>query len=229
MYVKLNDDCICHILTFLDLLDIVNCSLINKQFNIVSKNDLIWEQLFENAFYRTIKYPTNNFYKNYLKQIKIDKYIVEREIIDIDARDVNCKGRGITYLPKKIGKLTYLEKLYLQKNNIHTIPIVICKLSNLRTLNLSHNWLKIIPQEIGQLILLYEFNVSYNRIEIIPNSIGKLKHLRKLSIEANPIKSLPLEISNLKKLEKFKVSSRLTDCIHKTMWDSNILEIMFYE
>ncbi len=217
MFAKLDNDCICHILTFLEVFGVVNCSLVNKQFNFASKNDLIWGKLFENVFHRTIMYPSNNFYKNYLKQIKIDKYIVKREILAIDTREVDIKDRGITYLPKQIGKLTYLRTLYSDRNNIHSIPITLCKLSNLYILTLSHNCLKIIPKEIGQLISLYEFDVSYNQIEIIPIEIGKLKNLINLSLEANPIKSLPLEISNLKKLAKLKLSSKLRNCIPETM------------
>ena len=41
----MNDDCLINVLSFLDINSIKNCFLINKHFNILAKNDLIWKIL----------------------------------------------------------------------------------------------------------------------------------------------------------------------------------------
>ena len=46
----MNDDCYYNIISFLDIKDIINISLVNKQFYKISKNELIWKSFYNNKF-----------------------------------------------------------------------------------------------------------------------------------------------------------------------------------
>ena len=46
----MDSDCLLCIVNFLQLHDILNCFLIDKQFSLVVSNEIIWKSLFDNKF-----------------------------------------------------------------------------------------------------------------------------------------------------------------------------------
>ena len=73
----MNSDCYCNIISFLDIKDNRNISLVNKLFYKISKNDLIWASLFKNNFHNIN--CTKLFYDNYIKCHKLNKFLVNHE------------------------------------------------------------------------------------------------------------------------------------------------------
>ncbi len=219
MYVELDDDCIYNILTYLEAFDIIKCSLINKQFNFVSKNEILWKKLYEDDFSHVKR--DSDYYKNYRKQIKLDIGIIDREIENYweqiklyatvkkfgkyDDSYFSLFNKRITYISPQFKKLPNLRTLCFNGNNIKTIPISLCELSNLRILNLSNNELKFIPSEIEKLTQLEKLCIDYNKLKTIPAEIGNLKNLCELSINNNPLENLPIELNNLKKFKKITI------------------------
>ena len=47
----MNNDCVFCIFTMLGVVDIVNCLYVCKRFYAISKNNLLWKQLFKIKFY----------------------------------------------------------------------------------------------------------------------------------------------------------------------------------
>lgn len=81
----------------------------------------------------------------------------------------------------------FLTRLYLNGNNLTSVPPSIKKLTNLRVLDLSHNRLTELPSELGmcyQLKYLYFFD---NMITTLPWEFGNLFNLQFLGCEGNPL------------------------------------------
>ncbi len=93
-------------------------------------------------------------------------------------------------IPKEMGKLTNLQRLYLDNNQLTgEIPKEMGKLMNLQRLSLDNNQLTgEIPKEIGKLINLRWLNLSYNQLTgEIPKDIGKLTNLHTFRYEGNDV------------------------------------------
>lgn len=71
---------------------------------------------------------------------------------------------------------------------------------DVRALYLNGNELKTLPKEIGELQNLDGLKLRYNKFKTLPKEIGNLQNLGLLDLEKNKFKTLPKEIWNSKKL-----------------------------
>jgi len=107
---------------------------------------------------------------------------------------------SIYSLESDIGQLVNLEKLYLNYNNLTTLPGSIGNLEKLKLLDIPSNQLTFLPITIGSMINLETLNLSGNKLTTLPNSIGDLEKLKILNLENNEIVLLPDNITNLENL-----------------------------
>ncbi len=91
------------------------------------------------------------------------------------ATILNLSSKSLTSVPKEIGILTKLEKLYLNNNNLTSLP-----------------------EEIGNLINLMELHLDNNLLSSLPKELGKLTNLRFLCLANNKLKSIPRELLIIK-------------------------------
>ena len=70
----MNDDCIFCIFCELEIRNIVNCSLVCKQFNRVAKSEMIWLRLFKIKF---IECVNKNFYDEYKRFSILDNFLLK--------------------------------------------------------------------------------------------------------------------------------------------------------
>ena len=110
-------------------------------------------------------------------------------------------------LSSSIGKLTYLNRLFLGNNHIHgTIPKELALLSNMTKLGLSNNHLTgTISSSFAQMINLETLYLHYNDLTgSIPSSLYQMSKLRYLKLSFNsltgPIPSSFGQMTNLKAL-----------------------------
>src|ERR1700682_1882141 len=94
-------DSILYTFTFLDIDSIINCSLVCKSFNIISKNELIWKRLFNKKYSCIIKH--NKFLINYKNIYEFDKFLMK-------------------YVGKDISQAINLRSLNLCNNQLQSIP-----------------------------------------------------------------------------------------------------------
>jgi Leucine-rich repeat (LRR) protein len=215
-YVRVRMDCdtIFCILSWLKLRDILNSGLINKQFNTISKNELLWKRLCDNEYPDAI---SNNYHMNYEKYHSFNTFLIKHDRfrtlkqcspksnfvkISINFGNLSLHNSRLHGIPAEIGLLTNLCSLDISNNDLQSIPKEIGFLTNLMHLNIHMNKLKSLPNEIGSLIELEELQLHDNHLRTIPKEISLLTKLKRLDLEQNPLKSIPNEISLLTNLSQ---------------------------
>ena len=118
-----------------------------------------------------------------------------------NIEELNVNFNNLTSLPESIGSLSILTRLSVNFNNFTSLPESIGNLSNLEELNVNFNDLTSLTESIGKLSNLEELDVSSNNITSLPESIGNLSNLTKLIIYNNNLTSLPDSIEQIKNNE----------------------------
>ena len=146
----MNNDCIYHIFTKLDVNDIINCSLVSKRFYKISNIEILWYLLIKKKFYNVKCTIINEkkFYDNFKKYSILNNFLLKngQGNVNIITRDLIIVFKQLQTIPKELGQLASLQILYLHGNKLQSIP-----------------------KELGQLAMLHKF--------ILDN---KLKNLIKL-------------------------------------------------
>ncbi|XP_060791597.1 volume-regulated anion channel subunit LRRC8A-like [Neoarius graeffei] len=117
----------------------------------------------------------------------------------------------IAYIPIQIGKLTNLERLYLNCNKIDKLPSQLFFCRKLRFLDLSHNNLSSIHPDIGLLQNLRYFAVTANKIEILPPALFQCKKLRTLNLGKNCLTALSSRFGELTFLTQLELHGNLLE------------------
>ncbi|XP_042616611.1 malignant fibrous histiocytoma-amplified sequence 1-like [Cyprinus carpio] len=105
--------------------------------------------------------------------------------------ELNLSRNELSDFPVDITGLYQLEKLYINQNNIKTIPEnVFPSLEKLRFLKLSTNRLEKLPQDINRCLHLNYLNLSNNCLRNLDSLVG-LSHLKELYVERNQLAELP--------------------------------------
>jgi Leucine-rich repeat (LRR) protein len=205
----MNADIIYCILSLLKPIDILNCALINKQFQTISKNELIWKQICETDFVSIMI----NYYEGYRKYGIMTNFLkrydlpIQKYKILINLKNLHFGGKQIKRIPSEIGLLVNLEYIELSDNKLKSLPNEICSLTNLCRLCISRNQLESIPENIGLLTNLQYLDLFRNNLESIPVSISSLTKLERLSINHNNFDIIPQQFSSLTKLRVFEIDT----------------------
>ena len=110
----MNADCYHKIISFLDIADNRNISLVNKLLYEISKNESIWKSFFKNKFYGID--CTKQFYHNYKKCLSLNKFLVQcKKDINVIGKELYLNRNQLQSIPPEIGQLSMLQKLYLDK------------------------------------------------------------------------------------------------------------------
>uniref|UniRef100_A0A8C8WCV9 Leucine rich repeat containing 28 n=1 Tax=Panthera leo TaxID=9689 RepID=A0A8C8WCV9_PANLE len=108
--------------------------------------------------------------------------------------------RNLHHFPLELLKdegLQYLERLYMKRNSLTTLPENLAqKLPNLVELYLHSNNIVVVPEAIGSLVKLQCLDLSDNALEIVCPEIGRLRALRHLRLANNQLQFLPPEHTN---------------------------------
>ena len=96
-------------------------------------------------------------------------------------------GMMINQLHPGLFAYKFLTALYLNHNNLTSIPPIISHLQRLTILNLTGNKLTSLPVELGLVVSLKELLLYDNQLTFIPPEYGQLYQLEMLGLEGNPI------------------------------------------
>ena len=193
----MNNDCLLSILSLLPISDIINCSLINKHFNHLSKNNLIWLNHFKLFFPKYFSKCTN-YYDNFKQYYTLNKFTLKHCSISVNKINEFWHSYEKFYvMPESICLLKQLTKIAIFGNNIKILPETITQLCNLRYLRIEDNDLTFLPYDIGNLTNLQELSLFGNKLQSIPSSIGNLKKLEELRLSNNCLKTVPHTVEQL--------------------------------
>jgi len=120
----------------------------------------------------------------------------------VQNRELSLDNLDIEVLPPAVGKLTNLDFLFLELNQLDDLPIEIGDLKYLKRLYLNDNFFKHFPESVCNLKNLRELRLEHNKIEVITPLIHQLENLEVLHLSYNRLTTLPEEISQLKKLRR---------------------------
>lgn len=94
-------------------------------------------------------------------------------------------GMSIRHLSKGLFNYTFLTTLYLNHNQLTTLPPEISRLRSLIHLDLTGNQLTTVPPAVGMLTNLRELFLFDNNLTTLPHQLGNLHQLEMLGIEGN--------------------------------------------
>src|ERR1700734_2023577 len=116
------DDVIFCFHTSLNIPSIIKCSIINKQFNKISKHEILWKSLFVNNFYNVN--CNINYHKTYKIYCVLNKFLLK--CIECDVNHVinlvklDMRGKNLQTIPSEIDQLVKLQTLDLSYNELQT-------------------------------------------------------------------------------------------------------------
>jgi hypothetical protein len=160
--------------------------------------------------------PRKHFLKEFRRALRSyhgEKVIVEK--IPSESKSLLEKffsvGDFIKYLNvsntfRKFLKALSVKFLYLDMNNLETIPYEVFLCGNLIELSLSHNSLTELPKEIGCFPRLKKLILSHNKLIHLPDEVANLKSLEVLWVDHNRLNYFPKSLGSLR-LEDFDFSS----------------------
>lgn len=226
----MNNDCLLNVLCYLDVSDILNCSCVNKQFNYLTKNNLIWPSLFNKYFWNIN--CTTKFYNDFKKCYKLNKFLVHNAKYNINYV-VNWNVLSLRNLKTSLEELWLLFELLPKMNffsnksyktcrdkfldNLLKFPYGLtmtnCRYRDLRMLQLDHNNLQFLPQTIGNLSVLRMLHLNDNELSILPEEIGQCGFLEVLTIRNNRLQCIPEAFGRLSELRVLDLSHNKLEII----------------
>uniref|UniRef100_A0A8C8WCC7 Leucine rich repeat containing 28 n=1 Tax=Panthera leo TaxID=9689 RepID=A0A8C8WCC7_PANLE len=125
--------------------------------------------------------------------------------------------RNLHHFPLELLKdegLQYLERLYMKRNSLTTLPENLAqKLPNLVELYLHSNNIVVVPEAIGSLVKLQCLDLSDNALEIVCPEIGRLRALRHLRLANNQLQFLPPDLPTFLLLTSSKRELKSGRCV----------------
>ncbi|XP_056602695.1 malignant fibrous histiocytoma-amplified sequence 1 [Triplophysa dalaica] len=120
--------------------------------------------------------------------------------------ELNLSRNEISDFPSEIKDLHQLVRLYLNQNNLKTIPEdVFPSLEKLQFLKLSTNRIAKLPEDINKCHNLSYLNLSNNCLTDLEPLVG-LPNIKELYAERNQLAELPYSLFQTKSLTQFKVN-----------------------
>ncbi|XP_025857459.1 leucine-rich repeat-containing protein 28 isoform X3 [Vulpes vulpes] len=121
--------------------------------------------------------------------------------------------RNLHHFPLELLKdegLQYLERLYMKRNSLTTLPENLAqKLPNLVELYLHSNNIVVVPEAIGSLVKLQCLDLSDNALQIVCPEIGRLRALRHLRLANNQLQFLPPDLGRSRELQYVYVDNNI--------------------
>ena len=164
-----------------------------------------------------LKYSNYKKFHTYLDQLQ-------------KLRTFNGDGNQLSEIPKGLLHLPHLENMYLNDNNIISVPDKLQQLKSLRILELRENLFKnSFPDGILSIPNLESLHLGGCQIQELPEDIGILKSMKNLQLGSNSISELPESLQSLKQLEMLYLRNNQLDKIPKWILKLPSLKIFLLE
>ena len=225
----LNKDEFFSLSTYLNLRDLLNFCRTNKYIRDILYRDSVWNYRLKKEFPEynlNIQESKKDVYKLlYSITILKNKLRLKQTIYELyNLKELHLSSQH-EQIPKQIGVLINLKRLYLTNNRLTQLPKELGNLKNLELFNSTDNMLTKIPKELGNLINLKYLALSFNEIEEIPKELGNLTNLESLYLNDNKLKDLPKEFSKLKNLKEIYLARNKSAWLGKCFLQHKNLKI----
>eukprot|EP00961_Rhodomonas_salina_P199134 2686146-Rhodomonas_salina.2 len=114
--------------------------------------------------------------------------------------NLELKGLPPMLMALDISQCMMIKEIYLEDNNLATLPEEFGRFFNIYELRLMNNRLVTLPDSIGALTKLQLLFLRNNAIASIPGTIGNCEALSTVQLSHNPLAELPSEMGTLSKL-----------------------------
>ena len=141
-------------------------------------------------------------------------------------KSLYLNGNQLTTLPESIGGLTALTSLDLSDNRLTALPESIGGLTALTSLYLFRNRLTTLPESIGGLTALTSLYLFCNRLTALPESIVGLTALTNLYLSFNQLTALPESIGGLTALTSLYLNGNQLTTLPESIDGLNALKLL---
>ncbi|XP_047169687.1 LRR repeats and ubiquitin-like domain-containing protein At2g30105 isoform X1 [Vigna umbellata] len=165
-----------------------------------------------------------------LSESKLEAIPEEVWVCGSSARVLDCKTNSIKSVPVEIARLTSLEKLFMDSNEIEDESIKwegLTTLKHITVLTLNYNNLTTLPSALGSLTSLKELHVSNNKLGGFPDEIEHLTKLEVLQANNNRISIISDTIGNCHSLVEVDFSSNFLSELPETFSSLNNLKALY--
>jgi len=132
------------------------------------------------------------------KKLKKPLDLSNIEIIDKHIVMLNLIDQALTIFPESICILSFLERLYINRNMITYIPDCIGDLKRLKYFHSKYNQIITLPDRFGELHNLERLDLKNNMITHLPDTIfDHMKKLKMLNLGENPKKRNPKSLQKV--------------------------------
>lgn len=136
--------------------------------------------------------------------------------MDADGEE-DLSSKSLVELPKDVLRNEHLVKLFIDYNDIETLPDEFGKcLVSLKFFSAIGNNLKRLPDSFGELSLLEEAYLNENGLVNLPDSICKLKHLQTMRLTGNQLELLPEDFGQVSSLKVLTCDENMLTVLPKT-------------
>ncbi|MBS0648233.1 MAG: leucine-rich repeat domain-containing protein [Verrucomicrobia bacterium] len=210
---------------------------------------VVWEKVAEMARLKKFDEPTS-IQDTAQKASQFAEWISEHQSAVDQKIKLNLAGLSVSFLhpaigrltqlqilclqdnqlcrvPAAIGQLSSLKKLELQNNRLTSLSEIICHLYSLQALNVEDNLLTDIPPAIRNLTALEDLSLQGNQFSIVPAAIGQLSSLKTLLLRKNRLASLPEVICHLYSLQALNVEDNLLTDIPPAIRNLTSLTVLY--
>ncbi|MGK0547429.1 leucine-rich repeat domain-containing protein [Halomonas cupida] len=104
----------------------------------------------------------------------------------IKLQGLNINGVGATEVPKEVGNLKGLKKIWCCDNRISELPKELFFIAGLEEIRASGNNIKKLPDEVGLLQNLIILDLEKNNLQYVSENISKLRRLERLDVRDQP-------------------------------------------
>lgn len=145
-------------------------------------------------------------------------------------KDLRCLEICNTYLkklPKGIERLSSLEHLILDQNELTKFSRRVFELKKLSIISLNRNRLQTLPNLFSQLDSLTSLSLISNQLRMVPNTFSSLTRLKNLRVCQNTISDLGMILDPIQTLEVAHFSRNRIEKIPTSLFKGPLLSLDF--
>ena len=139
-------------------------------------------------------------------------------------QELRLDHNQLTSVAEAIGKLTGLQTLWLGGNQLRTVAEAIGELTGLQRLYLGDNQLTTVPDAIGNLTGLQTLYLGGNQLTTVPEAICKLAALQRLNLGDNQLTTVPEAICKLAALQRLSLGDNQLTTVPEAIFKLTALQ-----